>query len=941
MVDYDCIRKMKKVQGDSKLKRIIAELEYAIQVSNVNENRFDECISEAIRYLKETFDKTASISIEILNSCESILMPIQIEAKKYKIFCVSHAHIDMNWMWGYNETVAITLDTFRTVLKLMEEYPQLKFSQSQASVYKIVEENDIYMFDEIKKRVKEGRWEVTASTWVEADKNMTDGESQARHILYTKNYFREKFELDESSLQLDFEPDTFGHSAIVPEILSKGNVKYYYHCRGYEKHTIYNWKTISGASILVYREPFWYNSQITPDFVLPYPNSCKENCSNFMLKVFGVGDHGGGPTRRDIESIIDMSNWPIFPTLEFSTYSNFFRCIEKQKERFPIVEGELNFVFTGCYSSQSRLKMANRTAENYLFTTESIHALAVNFCNGGNYSSNFHKAWISTLFNQFHDILAGAGVRETREHAMGSFQEAMGYIYAAKASSYAKIAESIDTSSIIINFDKHSLSEGAGVGYKGSSHFISSAAGGYDVSLAENGNGETRIVHLFNPTQYERDEPVEITIWDYDYDLETLIITDVLGFKIRYVILENGEFWAHKFLKILMRANVCSYGYNTYILKQEQQVPLIVLPDTNIRIEHYEENILENDYIKVKFDHSMNIIELIDKLSNDKIVSEKSGYFTLVTQNHKCLTVMPGNAWVEGYIVNQENLNETKFVQISERKNYDSLRKSIVYKIAFNKSKIDVTVSLDANSKYLIYKIDCDWYERFDENTGIPALKFCVPFNYVANRYIYKTPFGTTERSNYNHDVPALGFGFACRASDNCKPIRLGIGLIADSIYAYHGANNSLELTLIRSSQFPDQCPEYGLIQKKIGISLCENSAKSFYEISSSFNYPVVPFSNRSHNGNLATTHSFLKVEGNIQVSTIKLPDNSKDGIILRIYEIAQQNSTGEICFHKTIMSAQCINILENPHDKDIVVFNNTIKFQMAPNEVITIKVTF
>jgi len=111
-------------------------------------------------------------------------LPIQEAAKKTKIFCVAHAHLEMNWMWSYNETVAITLDTFRTVLKLMKEYPELTFSQSQASVYQIVEENDPIMFEEIKKRVKENRWEITVSTWVEADKHMSDGESQARHILY-------------------------------------------------------------------------------------------------------------------------------------------------------------------------------------------------------------------------------------------------------------------------------------------------------------------------------------------------------------------------------------------------------------------------------------------------------------------------------------------------------------------------------------------------------------------------------------------------------------------------------------------------------------------------------------------------------------------------------------------------------------------------------------
>jgi alpha-mannosidase len=157
----------------------------------------------------------------------------------------------MNWMWRFDETVAATLDTFRTMLNLMEEYPEFKFSQSQASVYKIVEEFDPDMLEEIKKRIKEGRWEVTASTWVESDKNMPNGESLVRHILYTKRYLSELLGVDPGTLNIDFEPDTFGHNLNVPEILARGGVKYYYHCRGYDGHDIYRWKSPSGSSVIM------------------------------------------------------------------------------------------------------------------------------------------------------------------------------------------------------------------------------------------------------------------------------------------------------------------------------------------------------------------------------------------------------------------------------------------------------------------------------------------------------------------------------------------------------------------------------------------------------------------------------------------------------------------------------------------------------------------
>jgi alpha-mannosidase len=236
-------------------------------------------------------------------------------------------------MWGWDETVSITLETFRTMLDLMKEYPDYTFSQSQASVYRVVEDHDPAMLDEIRARVKEGRWEVTASTWTETDKNIPSGESQARHILYTKAYLSKLLNIDPDSLDIDFEPDTFGHNANVPEILNKGKVKYYYHCRGYEGHNLYRWTAPSGASILAYREPIWYNAHIEPSMAYYVPEFCNKNGLDTMLKVYGVGDHGGGPTRRDIERIIDMNSWPVFPTIKFGTFKEYFRYHSRKQHR--------------------------------------------------------------------------------------------------------------------------------------------------------------------------------------------------------------------------------------------------------------------------------------------------------------------------------------------------------------------------------------------------------------------------------------------------------------------------------------------------------------------------------------------------------------------------------------------------------------------------------
>ena len=190
--------------------------------------------------------------VRALEEAERILAPVAKTAKSYHIHCMGHAHIDMNWMWGYNETASLTVDTFRTVLDLMKEYPDFKFSQSQASVYKIIEEHAPEMLTEIAGRVHEGRWELSASTWVENDKNMPSGESLSRHILYTKRYLSKLFDIDPKTIEIDFEPDTFGHNITTPEVCAQGGVKYYYHCRGREAAPCaYVWKSRAGGELLV------------------------------------------------------------------------------------------------------------------------------------------------------------------------------------------------------------------------------------------------------------------------------------------------------------------------------------------------------------------------------------------------------------------------------------------------------------------------------------------------------------------------------------------------------------------------------------------------------------------------------------------------------------------------------------------------------------------
>ena len=293
-------------------KRIRGELRFVQTLSEAADGKYEPLIQAALQVLQAGLEKEGVVSNQVAEAAEKELLPAAEEAKSYEFLCAAHAHIDMNWMWGFDET-----------------YPDFKFSQSQASVYRILERFAPEMLEEVKERVTEGRWELTASAWVETDKNMANGESLSRHILYAKNYLSKLFSVDPDSLEVDFDPDTFGHSRNVPEISSEGGVKYYYHCRGRVGEQILNrWRASSGAELILYTEPFWYNGEIDSTVAEYAAKLAELTGSKTLLKVYGVGDHGGGPTRRDLDCLIEMNSWPVYPKFTFSTFHEYFHTVE-------------------------------------------------------------------------------------------------------------------------------------------------------------------------------------------------------------------------------------------------------------------------------------------------------------------------------------------------------------------------------------------------------------------------------------------------------------------------------------------------------------------------------------------------------------------------------------------------------------------------------------
>ena len=206
------------------------------------------------------------------------------------------------------------------------------------------------------------------------------------------------------------------------------------------------------------------------------------------LVVYGVGDHGGGPTRRDVERGLEMQQWPIFPEIRFGTFREYFLEAESVRDRVPVVDRELNFAFPGCYTTQSRIKRGNRRSEAALSEAETAMALAHWNTGAPLHEKALTEAWQKVLFTHFHDILTGSCVQDSREYAMGLFQQALATANTETTLATRKLSDRIDTSGISVVPDPDSQAEGAGVGYASGSfdgHAATGRSGGKLKELAD------------------------------------------------------------------------------------------------------------------------------------------------------------------------------------------------------------------------------------------------------------------------------------------------------------------------------------------------------------------------------------------------------------------------------------------------------------------------
>ena len=360
--------------------------------------------------------------------------------KKYSVSLLGNAHIDLMWLWRYPETIDVIKNTFTSALNLMEKYPDFRFVHGQAQSYIWMEQLEPELFAKVKRRIEEGRWEIIGGSWSQPDKNMPSGESLVRQYLYGKKYFREKFGQD---VAVGFMPDTFGHAATLPQILKKCGIDNYIFFRPFEEERLFYWRSPDGSTVLAYRPPEWYNTSITPDIGRLAMTTEKKFGVPNTLRCYGVGDHGGGPTERDVQLAMQLNRTIGYPNVVFSNIHAYFNQIRPQTTKLDTVQDELNFVFDGCWTSQAMTKKYNRKLEALLPGAETFAVFAQRY--GAAYpQTELEKAWQDLLLNQFHDIFDGSGIAAIYPDVLRIYQHSDSLGRAVLQRSLATLAQHIN-----------------------------------------------------------------------------------------------------------------------------------------------------------------------------------------------------------------------------------------------------------------------------------------------------------------------------------------------------------------------------------------------------------------------------------------------------------------------------------------------------------------
>lgn len=365
------------------------------------------------------------------------------------VHIIGHSHIDAAWLWPWRNGADTVLTTMRSALNRMDETPGFCYSHSSSAHYRWVQRADPAMFEEVRQRIREGRWEVVGGWPVEPDCNIPSSESFVRHSLYGKDYCRQALGVD---VKIGFNPDSFGHAAGLPTILSRAGYDSYVFMRPQEHEMnlplLFWWEGPDGSRVLALRIYKEYSAPASaiPSAVLHDFAPGMDHAAFFL----GVGDHGGAVTIEQIQMVEQMQKDPALPELRWSTVGNYLAGVRQSAAiaSLPVIKGELQHHSRGCYSAYGEGKFLNRRAERWMGEAESISLVANLSANHPYPGQEFAEAWWKVLFCQFHDMLAGTSLYSDYEDVRDSVGFACETAQTATVEALEVMAKRVDLSSV-------------------------------------------------------------------------------------------------------------------------------------------------------------------------------------------------------------------------------------------------------------------------------------------------------------------------------------------------------------------------------------------------------------------------------------------------------------------------------------------------------------
>jgi alpha-mannosidase len=863
----------------------------------------------------------------------------EIKSKKMPladtIHIVGHAHMDMNWLWTYSETMQMCNDNLRQAVAFMDEYPDYTLLQSQASVYNFVEMVDPFLLEKVKKYVKEGRLELAGGMWTEGDMNLSSGEAIARSFLLGQRYFQSRFG---RMTNIGWLPDNFGHISQMPQILKLAGCDYFYFHRCKPFLGTFWWIAPDSSKVLCYANDT-YNGSITADLRKEIDRFSPDK--RRILHITGIGDHGGGPTRANIEMVHQLDKTPGYPAVKFTTAGDFFRKASKEMEGRPTHHGEMQFIFEGCYTNVADIKAGNRNSENALYTSEFFNTLR--WLNGDKYpAEELHDLWTTVTFNEFHDILPGSGINEANKEAAARYSEVLRKTTELRNKAFRRMADEIKfqsgTGQPVVAFNLQPYSRKAVVEA--------------DV-FSDEEPVTAKLVSWGNFYGSKNIKPVD----KGQGNVPTVLVRDASGKSYPAQIIWGKSTPPGFTSKVQFVAdNLPAGGYKTFYIDMSKS------GEFNEHIP-FNNNTFETDFFTVKIDMKTGcIISLFDKRIQKEYVSEGGQLNRLRIYLEDKKGSM--KSWTINKIVRQEDVTAVSSVKVVED---GPVRACIETVKTWGKSRFIGRTYIYRSYPRIDFDLEVHWLETGSDSTDSPMLRALFPVAMENSKFYSQVPFDVAERpvdgkingkEAPSHLKHANAYGINAEEEDgqevpaqkwvDISDGKAGIALLNKSKYGHSYSRGDLRITLMRTAGDPDIYPNLGKFNISYSIFPHAGDWKNkVWAEGDDFNVPV--YAAEPPSLSLVRVHatrpeeaSFISIDTpGIVFSGMKKAEAGNE-LIVRLSETEGNERIITLSVPFTVKAARRLNLIELPLANSAApkINGKTIQVKIKPHEIVTLGIT-